>query len=114
MQVSKDELMDGSKGSYRHAYCPAESMDQLFLAWQGVHDGEGGRRQPMPLCPLSHAATLQRSRRYSSERGSHAAGLCPLWGIVLCVLQPASFPAANQRVLSIRGRGGWAWVCMTP
>jgi hypothetical protein len=33
MQVSKDELIDGSKGSYRHAYCPAESMDQLLSVW---------------------------------------------------------------------------------
>lgn len=35
MQVSKDELIDGSKGSYRHAYCPAESMDQHLLALAG-------------------------------------------------------------------------------
>jgi hypothetical protein len=60
MQVSKDELIDGSKGSYRHAYCPAESMDQHLLALTGgalsTLDGEEGRRQPRPLLELSHAA----------------------------------------------------------
>jgi len=75
MQVSKDELMDGSKGSYRHAYCPAESMDQLFLAWQGGHDGEGGRRLPMPLChyptqPLCNVAGETRVSEALMPQGS--------------------------------------------
>jgi hypothetical protein len=52
MQVSKDELIDGSKGSYRYAYCPAESMDQLLLVWQG---GLTGKQPSTAECSLSHA-----------------------------------------------------------
>jgi hypothetical protein len=88
MQVREDELIDGSKGSYRHAYCPAESMDQLIVGVAGgvervrgevggkggALDGEEGRRQPShcahcPTQPL-RATTPESLARSSSEATS--------------------------------------------
>jgi hypothetical protein len=107
MQVSKDEFMDGSKGSYRHAYCPAESMDQLFLAWQGVHDGEGGRRQPMPLCyyptqPLCNVAGDTRVSEALMQQGSAHFGAS---SYASCS-RPASLPQIRGVEYSGAGRLG--------
>lgn len=82
-------------------------MDQLFLAWQGVHDGEGGRRQPMPLChyptqPLCNVAGDTRVSEALMQQGSAHFGAS---SYASCS-RPASLPQIRGVEYSGAGRLG--------